>query len=212
MEEPHSESLSATEQARVSAAIQLSGERVKAAIAEADLNPIIRAASPEEELDERKRMRDGIGADRQPELIDGEPNPEFIDFRDCDRILAAGTIALIGNVEFRILRDTPCMAPEFRDEAIFAESLAHGGKGLAVNAAGLRNRYNGNGAKVGVNEDHPLNKLDARIAELELEVAARAKAAAEIEKAKKEEEAKPLPIADVRASAPQPEAPQSDQG
>ena len=98
-------------------------------------------------------------------------------FADYDRILAAGTPVVIAGVECRLISSVPVRAPEFRDEAVFAEHLSQVG-GLAANASGLRNRYNGNGALVGVNEEHGLNQLDARIAELEKEAEARAQAAA----------------------------------
>jgi hypothetical protein len=179
MEDPKAEELSAAEQAKV----------------DDGTAPVARAASPEEkELADLKAQRAGFLT--APEFIDDEPNPMFIAWRDCDRILAAGTVALIAGVEVRLLKDSPVMAPLFRDEAVFVEHLADSGnrQSFGVNVEHLRNRYNGSGAKIGVNEDHPLNRLDARIAELELEVAAQAQAAAELEATKKAEAAKPLPI------------------
>lgn len=149
-----------------------------------------------QELSNLKATRDG--RTYEPELIDGEENPKFVPFRDCDRPLAAGTVVQIAGVDVRLLSDVAAMAPEFRDEAVFAEHLAETGnaKSFAVNAVHMRNRYNGSGANIGVNEDHPLSKLDARIAELELIVAAQA--AAEIEKAKQEEAATSLPAEPIK--------------
>jgi hypothetical protein len=208
MEDLKAEALSLEEQKRIGAAIQISDAQAKAKDSQPLFSPNVRTASPEEELAELKAERD------RPRAIAVEGDADFNERRDCDRILAAGTVAVIGNVEVRLLRPVPAMAEAFRDEAIFAESLAHAGAGLGPNTPYLRNRYNGSGAKVGVNEDHPLNKLDARIAELELEVDARAKAKAAAEEEAKAAAAPPIatePVVepvDVRASAPSDESKQ----
>jgi hypothetical protein len=179
------ERLSPAEEARVSAAIQLSEEQAQENASteqppvESDEDRLARdigdaaaEQSPQSELayliEERdryaQRMAVKLAADHE----------DFHPYVDCDRILAAGTPVVISGVECRLLTDCPVLAPEFRDEAVFAEHLSQVG-GLGANASGLRRRYNGNGALLGLNEEHPLNKLDARIAELE--------AAAESEKA-----------------------------
>jgi hypothetical protein len=113
----------------------------------------------------------------QPEFLeDGQPNPEFIPMRDCDRILDKGLIVKIDGVPCRLLEDVPVMSATFRDEAVFVEHVAEAGAGLAAIAPRLRGRYNGSGARIGINEDHPLNVRDARIAELEAEAEAEAQA------------------------------------
>ncbi len=82
------------------------------------------AAKDAEELANLKAIRDS--APEPEHLADGEPNRNFIAYRDCDRILARGTVVEVGGVKCRLLVDAPVMAPEFREEAVFAESLAQG--------------------------------------------------------------------------------------
>lgn len=106
--------------------------------------------------------------DRQPLQ---ESDEDFHPYRDGDRVLSPGTIVRINGIPCRLLAHVPVIAPEFRDEAVFAESLAAADAGLAANAEGLRRVYNRNGKAIGINESHGSNRLDAEIADLKKQIA-----------------------------------------
>ena len=134
---------------------------------------------------------DGASAEQAPAAEDesnvktiGDPRRENLEAliafrdraRDFDALLLAGTTVDVGGVPCRLLSNVPVEAATFRDEAIFAEHLALTPGNIGANAANLRNRYDGSGRAVGVNEDHGLNALDAEIARLEEAIAADEKA------------------------------------
>lgn len=98
-------------------------------------------------------------------------DPEFNPYIDCDRLLGAGTVVMIGGVPCELLDDAPIRSVTFQDEAVFVEHLVQHPSNLAMNAAGLRQRYNQNGAMIGRNDDHPYNRLADEIARLEAELA-----------------------------------------
>jgi hypothetical protein len=188
--------------ARVSAAIQISEEQAKAAENQPNGDESKEERLPEHEaLDDYYQAQDDAASllGLQARLADlkahrdrqrlPEDDEGFIPYRDCDRVLGPGTIVKINGVPCRLLLHSPVIAETFRDEAVFAQSLAAAADGsLAANAEGLRNLYNRNGVAIGVNEAHSHNRLGAEIAKLEqkmkeLEEAAAAPPEDESEKA-----------------------------
>jgi hypothetical protein len=191
--------LSDDEAARVSAALELgraqetAAERSLAEIAETDGHDAanqefisrVRAVggevvdiSKEAGLEHLKEQRDSYNPRKARRVL--VDDPDFSPYQDCDAIFAAGTKVLLSGVTVILLIDVPVEAPTLRDDAVLAEHLAESGN-IGVNAGFLRGRYNGNGALVGVNESHPLNRLDAQIEALQLEVDERAARRAEAE-------------------------------
>lgn len=85
-----------------------------------------------------------------------------------DQVLAAGTRLQLHGAEVVLQAQVPVECPEIRGEEVFVDHLvaAHPSN-LAANAAYFVNRYNSNGAIIGLNDEHPVNVRNARIADLE---------------------------------------------
>lgn len=98
-------------------------------------------------------------------------DPEFHPLIDCDRMLVEGSVVMVGGIPCELLDEAPIRAVTFQDEAVFAEHLATHPRNLALNARGLRQRYNQAGAVIGRNDDHYYNRLADEIARLEAELA-----------------------------------------
>lgn len=175
------ERLTPAEEARVSAALQIAAEQEeeqkrspehRALDEYYDAQDLAKLRQLHKQLLEEREYRRTAAEQPRP----SEKDEDFSPFRDCDRILAAGSVVHVDGIPCRLLVNAPVVCASFRDERQFVDHLISDDANFKANAPYLRKVYNRAGKPLGDNPQHPEVRSAIRIAEVEAQIAAAAAA------------------------------------